>query len=120
MKYSCNASLITSLGMLILSAVPAFAVAVSTAPAQIGREAVAVLAERASDLDPEVRALAATAWGTLGNRAAIPLLKRALRDAKPDVRVAAAYSLHLLGDVQGLTALIDETKSVKSGPSASP
>jgi len=106
--------------MLILSAAPVFAVAVSTAPAQIGREAVALLSARAGDADPEVRAAVATAWGALGNRAAITLLQRTLQDANPDVRVAAAYSLHRLGDVQGLTALIDETKWVKSGPSASP
>lgn len=106
--------------MLLLRATPAIAAAVSTAPAQVGREAVALLSERAGDADPEVRAAVAAAWGELGNRAAVPLLKRALQDANPDVRVAAAYSLHRLGDVQGLTALIDETKAAKSGPSASP
>ncbi len=106
--------------MLLLSAAPAIAAAVAAAPAQIGREAVTLLAERAKDPDPEVRAAVATAWGELSNRAAIPLLQRTLQDANPDVRAAAAYSLHLLGEVQGLTALIDETKTLKSGPSASP
>ena len=135
LKYSCNASLITSLGMLLLSVAPAFVAAVSAAPTapsiakssaapvariQIGREAVALLSARANDPAPDVRAAVAASWGELGNRAAIPLLKRALQDANPDVRMAAAYSLHLLGDVQGLTALIDETKALRSGPSATP
>ncbi len=119
--------------MLLLSAVSAFtptaraasrkgaSVVVSTSsPAALGREAVAILAARASDPDPEVRAFAAAAWGDLGNRAAIPTLKRALADDNADVRFAAAASLQKLGDVQGLVALIDETKAVSSGPTASP
>lgn len=108
--------------MLLLSAAPAFATVVSTAPsaALLGREAVSLLARQAKDPDPEVRAAVAATWGTLGNRAAIPLLRRALEDDKADVRAAAAFSLNRLGEVQGLTALIDETKSVRSGPSANP
>jgi len=118
--------------MLLLSALAAFSTAaraapkgapvvVSTAtPAVLGREAVDVLAERASDPDPEVRAVVAAEWGDLGNRAAIPTLKRALADNNADVRIAAAGSLLKLGDVQGLVALIDETKPIMSGRASSP
>jgi HEAT repeat protein len=95
--------------------------AVSTAaPAALGREAIAVLAARAEDPDPEARAVAATAWGELGNRAAVPRLKRALSDNNADVRIAAASGLTKLGDVQGLVALIDETKPIMSGRASSP
>jgi HEAT repeat protein len=118
--------------MLLLSAVSAFTpaaqaaskgapVAVSTAsPAALGREAVSVLVEGTQDPDPEVRADAATAWGDLGNRAAVGTLKRALEDKNADVRIAAAASLVTLGDDAGVKTLIDETKPLKSGPSASP
>lgn len=109
--------------MLLLSAAPAVAQTVHAAktPDAIGREAVAVLAARASDPDHEVRAAVAAEWGLLGNRVAIPLLKRAIRDPKSDVRAAAAVSLRQLGDIQGLTALIDETKAAAvSGPAGSP
>lgn len=118
--------------MLLLSAAPAFpptaraaskapAVAVSSAdPAALGREAIGVLAGRAEDPDPEARVAVAAAWGNLSNRAAIPLLKRALADNNADVRIAAAESLIKLGDVQGLVALIDETKPIMTGHAASP
>ena len=118
--------------MLLMSALSAFTpkaaaapktapVAVSTAsPAALGREAIAVLAARAEDPDPEARAVAASAWGDLGNRAAVPRLKRALTDNNPDVRIAAAAGLTKLGDVQGLVALIDETKPIMTGRAASP
>jgi HEAT repeat protein len=118
--------------MLLLSAVTAFTptaraapksapVVVSTSsPAALGREAVSILAGLASDSDPEVRAAVAAEWGELGNRAAITKLKKALTDGNADVRIAAAASLLELGDIQGLVALIDETKSAKTGPSASP
>ncbi|HXS99974.1 MAG TPA: HEAT repeat domain-containing protein, partial [Elusimicrobiota bacterium] len=118
--------------MLLVSALAAFSTAaraapkgapvvVSTAtPAVLGREAVDVLANCAADPDPEVRAVVASAWGDLGNRAAISTLKRALADNNADVRIAAAASLLKLGDVQGLVALIDETKPIMSGRAASP
>lgn len=118
--------------MLLLSALAAFStaaraapkgapVAVSTAsPAALGREAVDVLAGRAADPDPEVRAVVAATWGDLGNKAAITTLKRALQDNNADVRIAAAGSLVKLGDVQGLVALIDETKPIMSGRASSP
>lgn len=118
--------------MLLLSAVPAFTPpaaaaprtagpAVSTGtPAALGREAVAVLAGRAADQDPEVRAAVAAAWGGLGNHAAVPILKKALADDNADVRIAAAASLTTLGDVQGLVSLIDETKPLVTGASSSP
>lgn len=133
MKQTRNASLIISGGMLLLSVggalVPsahaasskAKPVEVSTAsPAALGREAVEVLTARGADPDPEVRAVAAKAWGDLGNRAAIPRLKRALADNNADVRIAAAAGLQKLGDVQGLVALIDETKPIQSGAASSP
>lgn len=132
MKQSRNASLITFLGMLLLSAFSAFTptagaapktapVAVSTSsPAALGREAIAVLAARSEDPDPEARAVVAAAWGDLGNRAAVPRLKRALADNNADVRIAAAASLTKLGDVQGLTSLIDETKPIMTGRASSP
>jgi HEAT repeat protein len=118
--------------MLLLSALTAFIpaaraapqgapVAVSTsAPSSLGREAVSILAQRSRDPDPEVRALVAATWGDLGNRAAVPLLKRALADDNPDVRINAAAGLQELGDVQGLLALIDETKPLVSGGASSP
>ncbi|MDE2142083.1 MAG: HEAT repeat domain-containing protein [Elusimicrobia bacterium] len=118
--------------MLLLSAAGAFTpradaaprkapVAVSTAsPAALGREAVAVLAGRSDDPDPEVRAVVAAAWGDLGNAAAIPRLKKSLADDNADVRIAAAASLTKLGDVQGLLALIDATKPIMSGRASSP
>ncbi|HAZ07991.1 MAG TPA: hypothetical protein DCZ01_05575 [Elusimicrobia bacterium] len=119
--------------MLLLSAFPALVPAVhaarpqasvsqstSPAPAALGREAIALLSRLASDPDPEVRAAVAASWGGLGSRAAIPLLKRSLQDAQPDVRIAAAVSLRILGDVQGLTALIDEMKAVRTVASATP
>jgi HEAT repeat protein len=95
--------------------------AVSTAaPAALGREAITVLAGRSTDPDPEVRAAVATMWGELGNRGALTKLKKSLADDNPDVRIAAASSMLKLGDVQGLLALIDETKPIKIGRSANP
>lgn len=118
--------------MLLLSALAAFTTAaraapkgaplvVSTAsPSALGREAVEILAGRAADPDPEVRAIVASSWGELGNKAAVSTLKRALTDNNSDVRIAAAGSLLKLGDVQGLVALIDETKPIMSGRAATP
>lgn len=114
--------------MLLLSAVAALpsgarAADVRPAPADaaaLGREALAALASGAADPDPEARAAVAGQWGELGNRAAIPALRKALADRNADVRIAAAASLLKLGDVQGMLALIDETKPFKSGPSATP
>ncbi|MFI5346363.1 MAG: HEAT repeat domain-containing protein [Elusimicrobiota bacterium] len=118
--------------MLLLSAAGAFTpvadaapktapvVVSSSSPAALGREAVAVLAGRAEDPDPEVRAVVASAWGDLGNSAAVPRLKQALTDNNADVRIAAAAGLTKLGDVQGLVALIDETKPIMTGGAASP
>lgn len=119
--------------MLLLSAATAFvppaaaaskkdpaAAPPATSGAALGREAVAALSGALADGDPEVRAAAAAAWGDLGNRAAVPALKKALADDSADVRIAVAASLLKLGEVQGLVSLIDETKSLKSGPSASP
>ncbi|MBI2385370.1 MAG: HEAT repeat domain-containing protein [Elusimicrobia bacterium] len=118
--------------MLLLAAGPAFlaisaqaakpAVSKSTAAAraELGREAVAMLSSSGADPDPEVRAVVAAAWGDLKNRAAIPFLKRALTDANADVRIAAAASLYRLGEVDGLTNLIDETKTAGGAPPTTP
>ena len=118
--------------MLLLAAGPAFlpmsasaakhAVVKSTAAvrAELGREAVALLSSSGADPDPEVRASVAATWGLLGNRAAVPFLKRALADANPDVRIAAAASLYRLGEVDGLTTLIDETKTSGGAPPTTP
>jgi HEAT repeat protein len=104
-----------------LSAPSKGSVAVSTAaPAALGREAIAVLSALGGDSDAEVRASVAAEWGNLGNRAAIARLKKTLSDDRADVRIAAAASLIALGDVQGLVALIDETKPISSGAAASP
>ncbi len=91
-----------------------------TIRAELGREAVALLSESGSDPDPEVRASVATTWGLLANRAAIPFLKRAMTDTNPDVRIAAAASLYKLGEVDGLTNLIDETKTSGGAPPTTP
>ncbi len=133
MKYNRNASLITSGGMLLIAAAfPALAtpasaaktavVAKSTAAAraELGREAVNFLSEAASDPDVEVREAVALAWGTLGNRAAIPFLKRAITDPSADVRIAGAASLYKLGEIDGLTTLIDETKTMGGAPPTTP
>lgn len=118
--------------MLLLAAAPAFipitasakpaVVVKSTAAvrAELGREAVALLTGAGSDPDPEVRASVAATWGTLGNRAAVPFLKKALSDVNPDVRIAAAASLYKLGEVDGLTNLIDETKTAGGAPPTTP
>ena len=92
----------------------------ATVRAELGREAVALLSESGNDPDPEVRASVATTWGLLANRAAIPFLKRALTDTNPDVRISAAASLYKLGEVDGLTNLIDETKTSGGAPPTTP
>ena len=92
----------------------------AAARAELGREAVIILSSSGADPDPEVRALVAAIWGLLGNRAAIPFLKRTLTDANPDVRIAAAASLYRLGEVDGLTNLIDETKTSGGVPPTTP
>lgn len=127
-KYYRNASLITFWGMLLMAPVrtPAAAVSKSTsaldaaARAELGREALGVLAARASDPDSEVRAAVAEAFFVLGNRAAAGLLRARLKDDNSDVRIAAAAGLHRLGDVRGLTALIDETKPLSWGAARNP
>ncbi|MDP3541547.1 MAG: HEAT repeat domain-containing protein [Elusimicrobiota bacterium] len=118
--------------MLLLAAGPAFLAisaqaartpvvkSTAAARAELGREAVALLSSSGADPDPEVRAVVAVSWGELRNRAAIPFLKRALTDANPDVRIAAAASLYRLGEVDGLTNLIDETKTAGGAPPTTP
>lgn len=132
MKYRRNASLIAFWGMLLLApalalgAAPARPPAKSTgtldaaARAELGREALGLLAGRASDPDPEVRALVAEAFAKLNNRAAAGVLRARLKDDNADVRASAAAGLHKLGDVRGLTALIDETKPLSWGASKTP
>lgn len=118
--------------MLFLAASPAFlpasaqakppAVVKSTAAvrAELGRESVALLSESSSDPDSETREAVAKAWGSLGNRAAVPFLKKALGDQNPDVRIAAAAGLYKLGEVDGLTNLIDETKTLGGATPTTP
>lgn len=118
--------------MFLLAAAPAFApsaqaakgpaVVKSTAAvrAELGREAVNILSSAAQDPDPEVREAVAKAWGTLGNRAAVPFLKKALGDQNADVRIAASVGLYRLGEVEGLTNLIDETKTAGGAPPTTP
>ncbi len=114
--------------MLLLAPVPALAAAVvkstsvldSSARAELGREALGVLAGRASDPDPETRAAVAESFARLGNRAAAGVLRARLKDDNADARIAAAAGLHVLGDVRGLTALIDETKPLTWGAVKSP
>jgi HEAT repeat protein len=129
MKYCRNASLIVFWGMLLLA--PASALGASAPPkststldaaarAELGREALGVLAGRASDPDPEVRAAVAEAFAALGNKAAAGVLRARLKDDNADTRAAAAAGLHALGDVRGLTALIDETKPLSWGASKTP
>ncbi|MBI3553681.1 MAG: HEAT repeat domain-containing protein [Elusimicrobia bacterium] len=74
-------------------------------PADLGKKALAVLASAMTDKDPEVRAAAATAWGLIGNPAAVKLLGKAVRDRNAHVRIEAAYSLHLLGDESGVLVM---------------
>lgn len=118
--------------MLLLAAGPAFLAisaqaarapvvkSTAAARAELGRAAVAMLSSSGADPDPEVRAVVAASWGELRNRAAIPFLKRALTDSNPDVRIAAAASLYRLGEVDGLTNLIDETKTAGGAPPTTP
>lgn len=102
------------------AAKPAVVKSTAAARAELGREAVALLSESGLDPDSEVRASVAATWGQLGNRATVPYLKRALTDANPDVRIAAAASLYRLGEVDGLTNLIDETKTAGGAPPTTP
>jgi HEAT repeat protein len=102
------------------AAKPAVVKSTAAARAELGREAVALLSSSGADPDPEVRASVAATWGGLKNRAAIPFLKRALADTNPDVRIAAAASLYRLGEVDGLTNLIDETKTAGGAPPTTP
>ncbi len=108
------------LPMSAQAAKPAVVKSTAAARAELGREAVAMLSSSGADPDPEVRASVATTWGLLANRAAIPFLKRALTDTNPDVRIGAAASLYRLGEVDGLTNLIDETKTAGGAPPTTP
>ena len=87
-------------GMLLLASVVMAAPSIQ-APADpaaaLGRRALAFLAGRAADPDPEVRAAVAAAWGEIGNPAAKPLLEKAAADRNDYVRIEAAASLELLG-----------------------
>ncbi len=102
------------------AAKPAVVKSTAAVRAELGREAVALLSESGSDPDSETREAVAKAWGALGNRAAVPFLKKALGDQNPDVRIAAAAGLYKLGEVDGLTSLIDETKTFGGAPPTTP
>jgi HEAT repeat protein len=108
------------LAVPVQAAKPAVSKSTAAARAELGREAVAMLSSSGTDPDPEVRTVVASSWGELRNRAAIPFLKRALTDANPDVRIAASASLYRLGEVDGLTNLIDETKTAGGAPPTTP
>src|SRR5262245_54805396 len=89
------------MGMWALAVAAALSPAPSLAPGEVaalGKRAVAVLTEYAQTGDAEGRALAAAAWGQIGNQAAAPMLRRALKDKNVIVRIEAATSLHKLGD----------------------
>lgn len=94
--------------MLALLAV---ALSVSSGPlsqqdaGEVGRRSLRVISEMASHADPEIRALAAAAWGPIGNKAAIRSLRGALKDAHPVVRIEAAFGLNQLGDDRGYEVL---------------
>ena len=70
-----------------------------------GKEALRLLSKSLSDSDGGIRALAAKAWGEIGNPAAIPVLKRALKDQDDSVRIESAYSLFKLGSFVGVSTL---------------
>jgi HEAT repeat protein len=89
------------MGMWLLAVAAALAPGPALSPgeaAALGKRAVAVLTEYGQRGDSESRALAAAAWGQIGNPAAAALLRKALRDRNVIVRIEAATSLHKLGD----------------------
>jgi HEAT repeat protein len=88
--------------------------------AALGRQALAFLAGRAADPDPDVRAAVAAAWGGIGNSApkVIELLKKAAKDRDDFVRIEAATSLFRLGDEGGRRVLMDLVRS--SAPAKGP
>src|SRR5581483_6426437 len=58
--------------------------------ADAGRLAIQLLERAGAAGDFEVRALAASAWGAIGNAAARPVLEKALKDRNVYVRIEAA------------------------------
>jgi HEAT repeat protein len=81
--------------------------------AALGRQALAFLAGRAADPDPDVRVAVAAAWGEIGNPApkVMLLLKKAAKDRDDFVRIEAATSLFRLGDEGGRRVLMDLVRS---------
>src|SRR5579872_6777337 len=61
-----------------------------------GRLAIRLLERAGRAPDFEVRALAASAWGAIGNPAARPVLEKALNDRSVYVRIEAATALQKL------------------------
>ncbi len=77
---------------------PSTAAAPSSPPSRkAGQQALRLLEQASVDDDPELRALAASAWGQIGNPAAHPLLSRALKDRNVYVRIEAATALQKVG-----------------------
>src|SRR5579872_2678064 len=74
---------------------PSAAPQVSTG-ADAGRLAIQLLERAGRAPDFEVRALAASAWGAIGNPAARPVLEKALNDRSVYVRIEAATALQKL------------------------
>ncbi|MCX5788424.1 MAG: HEAT repeat domain-containing protein, partial [Elusimicrobia bacterium] len=72
---------------------------------QLAARALRALRAAARDGDPEVRAQAVAAFGSLGKPAVIPVLIGALKDKDGFVRVTAAENLARLGDAAGARAL---------------
>jgi HEAT repeat protein len=68
--------------------------------AALGKRAVALISEYSQMDDADARALAASAWGQIGNKAALPVLRKALKDKNVIVRIEAATSLQKLGESQ--------------------
>lgn len=88
----------------------------------LGVRALSLLRAAMSDPESDVRALAAEAFGSIGNRGAVPLLKTALEDDDNGVQIAAAESLARLGHPAGVTALerLASEKPPKAGEKVPP
>lgn len=75
------------------------------APAELGKRALKTLIWGIKNPDSDVKALAAEAFGDVGNPSAKKLLKEKLKERDGFVRVAAAKALWKLGDDSGIEVL---------------
>jgi len=71
-----------------------------------GPEVMAILEQAMKDAHPELRKAAASAFGQMHARKAIPQLQKALDDPAPTVRVAAARALWQMHDYAGSDLLV--------------